>query len=57
MALRSLGCYCMTTVSDAAPLDAIKASYDAAGCPGDPACRGIFCTSPGTGTCSDGMCN
>lgn len=51
-ARRSLGCYCMTTVNDAAPLDAIYARYMDAGCPADPGCKGIFCTSPGTGTCA-----
>ena len=60
-ALRNLGCYCTTTVNDTATLDDIKARYDQAGCPPEPGCRGIFCTSPGTGKCmsidSGDVCN
>ncbi len=51
LVVRSLGCYCTTYVNDFSTLNSIKAKYDQAGCPPDPACRGIACTSPGTMSC------
>ena len=41
-----------TYVNDASTLNDIKARFVEAACPMDPGCRGIFCTSPGTGVCA-----